>query len=284
MQNKYQQINWYPGHMFKSINEISKRINEVDIVFILLDSRIPYSSMNHNILKIVQTKPTIILFNKIDLADSKKTQIWIDYYLKKNFNVLKIDSLSGKNVNQIKKVATDLLKDKNDRNLKKGLLSKDIKAMIVGIPNVGKSTLINKLSGRKIAKVANTPGVTKKLEWIRIAEGFNLLDSPGILWPKLDEEKVGYNLAITGAIKDDIMPLDDILRYAISYLKKFYLKNLINRYGIEIESASEFLKIIEIIAKKHGALNQNFKIDYERVYKIILSDIRNGKIGKLTFE
>ncbi|WP_162140199.1 ribosome biogenesis GTPase YlqF [Haploplasma axanthum] len=282
--NRYQQINWYPGHMFKSFKEIKENLKLMDIIFVLVDARIPFSSMNPEIQKVLGNKPTIILFNKMDLADKSKLKKWIEYYEQKGFTCLEIDAQSGKNVNLLKTTAEEVLKEKIEREQNKGLKQRSIKTMVLGIPNVGKSTLINTLSNRKSTRTGNTPGVTRSKQWVKLANGFDLLDMPGVLWPKFEDETVGYNLAVTGAIKDNILPLDDVTHHAIQFLQTNYLSRLKERYSDEITENSEYVEVLDIIGKKRGALISRGDIDYDRVYMIVLNDLRTKQLGELTFD
>lgn len=275
------QIQWYPGHMFKSLKEIKANLKIVDILMILTDSRAPISGMNPEILKLAKNIPTLILLNKMDLSDLNVTNTIEKSLNNEGFYTLKIDAKTGKNTDQIIKLCNEILKDKLEKAKSRGLKSRALRAMIVGIPNVGKSTLINQLSKKKATKTADTPGVTKHISWIRLAKDFELLDTPGVLWPKFSDE-VGYHLAITGAIKDDILPLDDIVHYALLFLQKHYLKRVEERY--EINNTMSYLEMLKQIGEKRGAYLKNKEIDYERVYQIVLTDIRNNYLGGLTFD
>jgi ribosome biogenesis GTPase A len=276
------QIQWYPGHMFKSMREIKEKLPLVDLVIVLLDARLPQSSMNPKLFQTIKDKPTIILFNKSDLADPKMMDVWQNIYNAQGFQTLRIDASSGHNVHKIHALALEVLKDKLARENQKGLKLRPLRAMILGIPNVGKSTLINQLIKRKATKTANRPGVTKAQQWIKIGEQFELLDTPGVLWPKFDDPKVGYHLAITGAIKDHILPIDDVLEYAIEFLKTHYQGRLNERYQIDEKLSYE--QILNAIALKRGALLKGFEIDLDRVYQIILTDLRNKHLGGLSFD
>ena len=281
--NRYQQINWYPGHMFKSFKVINNHLKLMDVVFVLVDARIPKSSMNPDILKILNNKPTIILFNKMDLADPKNLNKWLKHYEELGFTCLAIDAQKGTNVDLIKETADSLLKDKLARMDAKGLKQRNFKTMVLGIPNVGKSTLINRLSEQRSTKVGNTPGLTKSKQWVKLANGFDLLDMPGVLWPKFELD-IGYNLAITGAIKDNILPLDDIVNHLIKFMKKHYLTNLNERYNNEITKDMEFVEVLDTIGRLRGALLKGSEIDYDRVYQIILTDLRNNYLGRVSFD
>jgi ribosome biogenesis GTPase A len=276
------QIQWFPGHMFKSLREIKEKIKLMDLVFVLLDARLPFSSMNPELHKIISHKPMLLLFNKMDLADDQITNQYIRSYQQEGYYTLKIDAASGKNVNKIKPMAMTILKEKLDREKAKGLKMRPLRCMILGIPNVGKSTLINKLSKSSATKTANTPGVTKTQQWIKLGDDFELLDTPGVLWPKFNDPKVGYHLAITGAIKDKILPEDDVVSYALNYLKTNYPKKLEERYGIT--DNMDFLTMLHTIGTLRGCLLKGGEFDYPRIYHIVLSDIRNNHLGGLSFD
>jgi ribosome biogenesis GTPase A len=276
------QIQWFPGHMFKSLRQIREKISIMDIVLVLVDSRLPSSSINPELFKIISHKPKVMLFNKMDLADENVLNEWVNYYQKEGFATLKIDSVTGKNVNKIHPLCQEVLKEKLEREKSKGLKPRPLRTMILGIPNVGKSTLINQLSKSSATKTGNTPGVTKAQQWIKLGENFELLDTPGVLWPKFEDPIVGYHLAITGAIKDKILPEDDVVQYAVNFLKKYYPNRLKDRYSINIES--NYVEILDTIGKQRGCLIKNGEIDYSRVYTIILTDIRNKMLGGLSFD
>lgn len=276
------QIQWFPGHMFKSLREIKEKIKLMDIVFVLLDARLPLSSMNPEILRIINDRPSILLLNKMDLADERELSKWVHHFQNEGYHTLKIDAQSGKNVNKIHELARFVLKDKIEKEKSKGLMERPLRTMILGIPNVGKSTLINQLSKSGATKTGNTPGVTKAQQWIKLSDDFHLLDTPGVLWPKFEDPKVGYHLAITGAIKDRILPEDDVCHYAMNFLKTYYPKRLFDRYGIT--SDMEFVEMLDTIGKQRGAYLKGAEIDYDRVYSIILTEIRNKQLGGLSFD
>ena len=281
-EQKDKQIQWYPGHMFKSIREIKEKVSLMDMVMILLDARLPLSSMNPEIIKVVKHKPVLILLNKMDLADPKVLSIFITYFQDQGFYTLAIDANGKKNVNKIYATCIDILNEKHQRQMNKGLKTRAIRTMILGIPNVGKSTLINALANKKATRTGNTPGVTKAQQGVKLSGEFELLDTPGVLWPKFDDMKVAYHLAITGAIKDHILPLDDVCQYALNFLKENYLKQLESRY--QITKDMSYVDMLDQIGKVRGALLKGNEIDYDRVYQIILTDIRGRQLGGLSFD
>ncbi|MBU1141619.1 MAG: ribosome biogenesis GTPase YlqF [Firmicutes bacterium] len=276
------QIQWFPGHMFKSLRQIKEKVNLMDIVLVLLDARLPSSSMNPELFKIIKHKPTLIIFNKMDLADEIILSQWIKHYENLGYATLKIDAQSGKNVSKIHEHAQKVLIERIERNRQKGLKDRPIRTMILGIPNVGKSTLINQLSKSSATRTGNTPGVTKAQQWIKLSDDFELLDTPGVLWPKFEDPKVGYHLAITGAIKDKILPEDEVVQYALKFLKAYYPQRLSDRYNIQDET--DLVEMLDIIGKQRGALLKGAEIDYQRVYSIVLTDIRNKQLGGLSFD
>jgi len=278
------QVQWFPGHMFKSLREIKEKLKLMDMIFLLVDARIPYSSMNPEILKIVGEKPTLLLFNKIDLADRKTVDAWVKYYEDLGFYTLMINSSNGFNVNKIFSKSKEILEIQIARSKNKGMKFDRVRGMILGIPNVGKSTLINKLVSKKATNTGNRPGVTKAQQWIKVNPQFELLDTPGVLWPKFDDPKVGYALAVTGAIKDDTLPLSEVVMYAINYLKTYYPRRLKERYNIENAQDLTETEILDYIGQVRGALTKGGETDYDRVYAILLTDIRNKQLGALSFD
>ena len=276
------QIQWFPGHMFKSLKEIKERIKLMDIVIVLLDARLPLSSMNPELFKLIQHKPLILLMNKMDLADDYMTTVFRKHYQNLGYATLLIDAQTGKNVHKIRSLAEEVLHEKLAREKAKGLQKRALRTMILGIPNVGKSTLINQISKSSATKTANTPGVTKSQQWIKLGDDFELLDTPGVLWPKFEDPKVGYHLAITGAIKDKILPEDDVVHYALEFLRTYYPDRLFERYGIT--SDATYIEMLDTIGRSRGCLIKGGEIDYQRVYQIILTDIRGRQLGGLTFD
>jgi ribosome biogenesis GTPase A len=276
------QIQWFPGHMFKSLREIREKVKLMDIILVLLDARLPFSSMNPELIKIVEKKPILLLFNKMDLSDERILNHYIDLYEAKGYHTLKIDAQTGKNVNKINALAREVLKEKLDREKAKGLKERPLRTMILGIPNVGKSTLINTLSKSGATKTGNTPGVTKAQQWIKMGSDFELLDTPGVLWPKFEDQMVGMHLAVTGAIKDKILPETEVVFYALNFLKTYYLKRLTEKY--EITASDDLQAMLDKIGTKRGCLVRGGEIDYDRVYTIVLTDIRNKQLGGLSFD
>ena len=274
-------ISWYPGHMAKTKREIKEKIDLIDIVFEVVDARIPYSSKNKEIEEMTKGKPRVIVMTKIDLCDSGKTNKWIKYYEDKDYIVIPIDLINNPNTKIIFDKIKPLVDEVNNKRKSKGLKERKARILIMGVPNVGKSTLINRLVGRKATNVGNRPGVTKNLEWIRINDKVELLDTPGILWPKLDEEEVAYNLASMTAIKEEVLDSEDIAIYIIKKLLSDYPDNIINRYSLT--KTEDIVDILDEIGKKIGAF-RNSETDYDRVYKRVIKDLQDGYLGKITFD
>ena len=274
-------INWYPGHMAKTKREIKEKLDLIDIVFEVIDARIPDSSKNKEIESIIKDKPKILIMTKLDLCDDEVTKKWVEYYESLGYKVIALDLINNPNLNLIYR-ETNLIKENiNKKRNEKGLKERRIRALILGIPNVGKSTLINRLVGRKATSVGNKPGVTKQLEWIRINNDIELLDTPGILWPKLDNEKVALNLASMMAIKEEILDSEEIAIYVINTMLNLYRENIVNRYNIT--DTSDIVVILDQIGKKIGAIRNN-ETDYEKVYTTVLKDLHAGYLGKVTFD
>ena len=274
-------ISWYPGHMAKTKREIKEKIDLIDIVFEVVDARIPYSSKNKEIEEMTKGKPRVIVMTKIDLCDSGKTNKWIKYYEDKDYIVIPIDLINNPNTKIIFDKIKPLVDEINNKRKSKGLKERKARILIMGVPNVGKSTLINRLVGRKATNVGNRPGVTKNLEWIRINDKVELLDTPGILWPKLDEEEVAYNLASMTAIKEEVLDSEDIAIYIIKKLLSDYPDNIINRYSLT--KIEDIVDILDEIGKKIGAF-RNSETDYDRVYKRVIKDLQDGYLGKITID
>ena len=276
-------IQWFPGHMAKAKRQIKEKLKLVDVVIELLDARIPISSRNPMIDEIVTQKPRLILLNKSDLADSEIVNQWIKFFKDKGLKAIPISSTTGTGITRITKEAEHLVTEKRAAMIKKGINPRAVRAMILGIPNVGKSSLINRLAKKSVAKTGDRPGITKAQQWIKIGKSLELLDTPGILWPKFEDQKVGYRLAATGAIKDELMHFDDIALFVIDYFKVHYSDRLKERFGIE-ELHEDKVKIIEQIGKKRGCLVSGGEIDFDKASEIVLRELRSGKLGPFCLE
>lgn len=276
-------INWYPGHMKKTRESIQKNLKMVDIVFELIDSRIPYSSKNPDIDSIIGEKPKIVILNKSDLSSSDGNKKWQEFFSKNMVESVLLDSITGKGINKLLELSYEVTKEKRMAYEKRGVISRPTRAMILGIPNVGKSTLINTLSGRKGAKTGNRPGVTKSNQWIKTKGKLELLDTPGILWPKFEDKEVGINLAFTGAIKDEILDMETLALKLIEKLVVYFPNLLKIRYKVEIEGKT-YLEIMEDIGRKRGCIIKGGEIDYTKVSNLLLDEYRKGKIGNITLE
>ena len=276
-------INWFPGHMRKTQREIKENLKLVEAVIEIRDARIPRSSANPDIEKICGNKPRLILLNKSDLTEAKVTKQWIKELSKGNVKAIEVNCWKGKGLNQIKPALDELLKEKLDRYKAKGLVNVVIRVMVVGIPNVGKSTFINKMAKNNIAKTGDRPGVTKNKQWIKTPIGIEMLDTPGVLWPKFEDERTALNLAFTGAIKDEIMDTEDLSYRLVERLQKYYEEELKARYKIE-RTFEDPLETLDAIARKRGCLMSGGHIDYNRLAVILLDEFRGGKIGNISLE
>jgi ribosome biogenesis GTPase A len=276
-------IQWFPGHMAKARREVTEKLKLVDIIFELVDARIPYSSRNPMIDEIIQHKPRLVLLNKADMADKEITQEWIQFFAEKGIAALAINSQAGIGMREIAKKAEETLKEKFDRYRAKGVNPRAIRAMIVGIPNAGKSTLINRLAKKNIAKTGNTPGVTKAQQWIKVGKEMDLLDTPGILWPKFEDQEVGMKLAITGAIKDTLLNLQDLTVYTLRFLEKVYPERLKDRYQLE-KLPDDIVELFDHIGTLRGCKTNGGLVDYDKVAELVIREIRTEKLGPITFE
>lgn len=276
-------IHWFPGHMVKAKRQIEEKLKLIDIVFVLVDGRCPKSSFNPMLDDVLKNKKKLILLTKIDLADEYETKKWIEFYSDNNMKAIGIDSVHNVGINHIVRESKLVLKDKIARDKARGMKERPVRALIVGAPNVGKSTLINRLSGKKVANVGNRPGVTKAQQWIRLAKDLELLDTPGILWPKFEDEQVGYHLAISGIIKDEILPKDEVAIFALKFMEKYYPDLLKKRYGFD-ELDEDIALTFDKIAKRRGCIGSGGFIDYDRVSDLIRKDIRDGLFGPVTFD
>jgi ribosome biogenesis GTPase A len=276
-------INWYPGHMAKTKRLIVEKLDLIDVVYEVIDARMPYSSKIKDIDLFIKNKPRLIIMTKIDLCDMFETKKWINYYESLDYKVIGVDLEHNPNLNKIFAATKELMAEKNKKREAKGLIERKTRVLIVGIPNAGKSTLINRLVGRRAVNVGNRPGVTKTLDWIRINNDLELLDTPGILWPKLDEEQVALNLASLTAIKEEILPIDKVVVHILNILGKYYPNILKDRYGIT-EVDHDVIQTLDIIGKKRGCLMRGGIVDYDKVYSIVINDVKDGNIKNITFD
>ena len=274
-------INWYPGHMAKAKREIKEKIDLIDIVFEVIDARIPYSSKNNDIDDIISGKPRILIMTKTDLCDMEETSRWKEFYEEKGYIVVLLDLINNPNLKELYSKVDLIIKDMNDKRINKGLKERRARVLVIGVPNVGKSTLINRLVGKKATNVGNKPGITKSLEWIRISDKLELLDTPGILMPKMENEVVANNLASMTSIKEEVLNIDSIAIYIINRMLLLYRDNIVNRYSLT--STDDIVEILDQIGKKIGAIKNN-EVDYDRVYTRLLKDLREGYLGKVTFD
>lgn len=275
-------INWYPGHMAKTRRQIKETISLIDIIYEVIDSRIPHSSRINDIKDLTNNKPHILIFTKYDLCDKNETDKFIEKYKKEGNYVITYDLSQNIGSTSLINLSNEILKEKLDNLKEKGLKKETIRALVVGVPNAGKSTLINKIVGRNIASTGNKPGVTKNLNWVRIGKNIELLDSPGILWPKLSNETEALNLASTTAIKEEVLPKEKVAVYIIEFLYEYYPNILKDKYGIT--NVEDFDEVYETIGKKRGFLMRGGVVDYDRVTDLIINDIKQGKISGITFD
>lgn len=279
----YSKINWFPGHMAKTRREIKENLKLVDVVIEIRDARIVKSSSNPEIEKICKGKPRVILLNKCDLADQNITNQWVKELSTEDTKAIPVNSLTGVGIKNIKPIIDSILKEKQDRLRQKGLKTVITKAMVVGIPNVGKSSFINKMAKNKTAKTGDKPGVTKSKQWIRTKIDIELMDTPGVLWPKFEDETVGTNLAFTGAIKDEIMDIEGLSLKLVEVMQDIYPERLKERYKLE-ELSENPLENLDKIALKRGAIMPGKRIDYNRVAVMLMDEYRAGKLGKISLE
>lgn len=279
-------IQWFPGHMAKARRQVTEKLSLIDVVIELADARVPAASRNPMIDEIISRKPRLLLLNKADLADPRITQQWLQFYEKQGIKAIAIDAQSGQGLRGIITSCELLVKEKFDKMKAKGVKPRAIRALIVGIPNVGKSTLINKLAKKNIAKTGDRPGVTQAQQWIKVGKEMELLDTPGILWPKFEDQLVGLRLATTGAIKDAIINLQEVMVYAIKYLREYYPNELKERYDFDDETlfSEDVVPIFDHIGKKRGFLMPGGFVDYDKTSELFLRELRAGKLGRLSFE
>ena len=276
-------INWYPGHMAKTKREIIEKLNLIDVVYEVIDARMPLSSKIVDIDELIKDKPRILVMTKYDLCDKVETDKIIKYYENMGYKVVPVDLMSGLNVKSILDYTKEIMDIENKKRESKGMKPRAARALIVGVPNAGKSTLINRLVGKKSAGVGNTPGFTKSLSWIRINKDVELLDSPGILWPKMEDQEAAHVLACLSSIKEEILDTDAIAAFILKKLYELYPDRLEDRYGI-VELDEDLIESYDMIAKKRGALSRGGVADYDKVSNVIIRDLKNGYFGNITFD
>lgn len=273
---------WYPGHMTKAIRQMKEDIKLIDIVIELVDARIPNSSRNPDIDSLANNKSRLIILNKSDLADDDKTKEWMEYFKDKGFFVTAIDSRKKNSIKEVNKIIEKACEKKRERDRKRGIKNRPIRAMVVGIPNVGKSTFINSYAGKAATKTGNKPGVTKGKQWIRLNKSIELLDTPGILWPKFEDRQVGFNIACIGSMNDNILDNSEIAIGIIQYVLDNYEGLVSKRY--EVDESSDINDIITEIATKRNCIKKGSDLDYNKVYNLIIDEFRSGTIGRITLE
>ncbi|MDC3416413.1 ribosome biogenesis GTPase YlqF [Aquibacillus salsiterrae] len=276
-------IQWFPGHMAKARREVQEKLKLVDFVIELVDARAPIASQNPMLHDVLQEKAKLMVLMKKDLADPVQTEAWINYFAKKGVPAVAVDVQDKQDIQQVITQAKELGKEKLEKLRKKGVRPRPSRAMIVGIPNVGKSTLINRLANKKIAKTGDRPGVTTAQQWIKVKKDFELLDTPGILWPKFEDEQVAYRLAAIGTIKDQLLHLDDIAVFIIGFIKENYPSILQSRYELSNEM-TDMLEIFESIGKRRGCLESGGRVNMEKTAEVVIRDLRTGRLGRLTME
>lgn len=279
-----QTVQWFPGHMAKTRRLIKESLPFVDLVTEIVDARIPLSSSNPELAEMIGNKPKIVLLNKCDVADEQATAKWVEFYKKQGINALPVDCRSGKGLNAYLPLVRKVLKDKIQRNIDKGMAGKPLRVMVVGIPNTGKSSFINKMAGRNRAKVADKPGVTRSNSWFAVGSGIELLDTPGVLWPKFEDKAVGDKLAFIGSVKDEVVDTESLALRLINVLKNGYSDRITTRFKISDFEDKEDYEILEMIGRKRGMLISGGEIDFERASVMLLDEYRGGKLGRLTLD
>ncbi len=283
--NDIKTIQWFPGHMAKTRRAIAANLKLVDAVVELIDARTPMSSRNPEIDSLTAKKPRIVLLNKCDLADANATSAWVNYFKNENVTALAVDCKSGKGLNKLMPtLKSTVLKELMDKRERSGMVGAPIRLMILGIPNVGKSSLINRLAGGKRAKVEDRPGVTRTKQWVKLQDNTELLDMPGVLWPKFEDQSAAVRLAFTGAISDDILDIETLAMKLLSFLAESYPQSLIDRYKIELDESDDGLSLLEKVGKKRGMVISGGEINTERAAITVLDEFRSGKLGRITLE
>jgi len=277
-------INFFPGHMAKTRREIGEKLKLIDIVYEVVDARIPFSSRIVDIDDLIKDKPKVIIMTKKDLCDMNKTNKWISYYEEQGYKVFLVDLINDKSLGKLFDLTDSVLSELNEKREEKGLLQRKYRALIMGVPNVGKSTLINKITGKKATTVGDKPGVTKTISWIRINDKLELMDTPGILWPKIEDQEIAYKLATFSSIKDEILPIDEVACYILKYMYDNYPSSLVDRYGLDYLDEDDYTDAYELIGRKRGCIIRGNEVDYNKVSNLIIRDLREGYLGKVTFD
>ena len=275
-------VQWYPGHMTKAKRQMQEDIKLIDLIIELVDARVPLSSRNPDIDELGKNKARMILLNKADLADERQNRAWMEYFKEKGIYAVSIDSRNKGSMKAVSAAITEACKEKTERDRRRGIKNRPVRAMVVGIPNVGKSTFINTFAGKACAKTGNKPGVTKGKQWIRLNKNVELLDTPGILWPKFDDQMVGLRLALIGSIKDEILNIDELSLELIELLQQHYPGMLKERY--DIDEAQDKVKVLEAIAVSRNCMKKGSEIDYSKAAALVVDDFRSGRIGRITLE
>jgi ribosome biogenesis GTPase A len=276
-------IQWFPGHMAKARRQVTERLGQIDVVIELLDARLPLSSRNPMIDEIVGDKPRLILLNKADLADEAVTKEWMEYFRLCGIRTLPIDALSGKGVNKLPGMCRELASDMLQKRAERGMQGRAVRIMILGIPNVGKSSLLNRLAKRSVAQTGDRPAVTKAQQWVKMGDSLELLDTPGILWPKFEDQQVGLRLAASGAIKDELIDFTDVALFVIRYMMQYYPERLLERFKLK-QLPEDRVDMLAEIGKKRGCLIGGGEIDYDKAAEIFLRELRSGKLGSISLE
>lgn len=276
-------IQWFPGHMAKARREIEEKLNLVDLIMELVDARAPFSSQNPMLHKVIKNKPKMVVLMKKDLADKQETEKWITYFKERDISAIAVNANNKADIKQTIQLAKSLGAINMKKLVERGIKPRAIRAMIIGIPNVGKSTLINRLANKKIAKIGDRPGITKHQLWIKVNKDFELLDTPGILWPKFEDKMVGTRLAAIGTIKDDLLSLQDITAYVINYMQVHYPHLIKERYNIDPDM-DDMWEVFIMIGKQRGALESGGKVNFDTVANLVLRDLRTGRLGNITLE
>lgn len=277
-------VHWYPGHMAKTRRMIQENLKLVDLVVEIIDARIPVSSRNPDLDALVEGKPRLVLLNRADQADPALNQRWAEYFRRRGWSVLQTDCKTGAGVKQFSPVVKSILKDQIAKWQEKGMLGRPVRVMVVGVPNVGKSTFINRVANRKSAIAQNRPGVTRGKQWVAVDEGLDLLDTPGILWPKFEDQTVGMHLAFTGAVKDTVLDVETLALYLMRLLSARYPQALAERYRLEVSENSDAWELVEQAGRNRGFLISGGEVDTERMSRILLEEFRSGKLGRFTLE